>query len=99
MRNVPGDGNCSFYSVLMQLKTLGIQLEPRAMRDRLVEYLAYTHDGSCHLRVFLADSTASSGDMEPADEEDPSFPPFPMMIPNNSFVGSDTSPLEVHCLG
>ena len=43
------------------------------MREQLAQYLQehpYTHDGSCHLRAFLSDSVASTGDMESAEEED-----------------------------
>ena len=71
--NVPGDGSCLFHSVRMQLETLGIHLQARAMREQLAQYLQehpYTHDGSCHLRAFLSDSVTSTGDMESAEEED-----------------------------
>ena len=73
VKYVPGDGSCLFHSVRMQLETLGIHLQARAMREQLAQYLQehpYTHDGSCHLRVFLSDSVASTGDMESAEEED-----------------------------
>ena len=73
MTNVPGDGSCLFHSVRMQLETLGIHLQARAMREQLAHYLQehpYTHDGSCHLRAFLSDLIASTGDMESAEEED-----------------------------
>ena len=81
VRNVPGDGHCLFHSVQMQLESLGIHLEHKAMREQLVEYLEdnpYTHKGSCHLRTFLADPVCSAQernvgkdcDTEPADDED-----------------------------
>ena len=74
MRNVPAGGNCLFHSVQMQLEVLGIQLDHRAMREQLVEYLEehpYTHDGSVHLRSFFSDPTEDDvqrhADVEPAD--------------------------------
>lgn len=72
VRSVPGDGNCLFHSVQMQLETLGIQLDHQTMREQLVEYFEdhpYTHDGSCHLRNYLPGAVGGQ-DTEPADEED-----------------------------
>ena len=77
VRDVPRDGNCLFSAVQLQLQKIGVQNESDTLRQRLVTYLQnhpYTHDGSCHLREFVAAPVANpdsyNADTEQPDEQD-----------------------------
>ena len=79
VEDVPQDGNCLFSAVQCQLQLAGVECEHDTLRKQLVDFFEdhpYAHDGSTHLREFIAaphDSTVqigSSVDTELADAED-----------------------------
>ena len=56
VQDVPGDGDCLFSAVGLQLENIGIQSGRRNLRAELVEHLQsspYTHDSS-HLRNYVS---------------------------------------------
>ena len=56
VQDVPGDGDCLFSAVGVQLENIGIQSGRRNLRAELVEHLQsspYTH-GSSHLRNYVS---------------------------------------------
>ena len=78
VRDVPHDGNCLFTAVLTQLQTCGIQHGDVSLREQLVTFLQhhpYTHEGTSHLREFVA-APIVSADSYNADTE----------VPNNEDV-------------
>ena len=57
VEDVPRDGNCLFSAVQCQLQLAGVQCEHDTLRKQLVDYFEdhpYAHDGSTHLREFIA---------------------------------------------
>ena len=71
MRDVPRDGNCLFTAVETQLQRYEIQLGDESLREQLVTFLErhpYTHDGTSHLREFVA-APVVSADSYSADTE------------------------------
>jgi DNA replication protein DnaC len=73
VRDVPRDGNCLFTAVEIQLQRYEIRRGDESLREQLVTYLQrnpYTHDGTCHLREFVA-APVVSADAYNADTEVP----------------------------
>ena len=77
VRDVPCDGNCLFTAVETQLQRYEIQLGDESLREQLITFLErhpYTHDGTSHLREFVAAPVVSadsySADTEVPNDED-----------------------------
>ena len=73
VRDVAHDGNCLFTAVETQLPRYGIHCDGESLREQLVTYLEhypFTHDGTCHLREFIAAPVVST-DPYSADTEAP----------------------------
>ena len=73
MRDVPLDGNCLFTVIETQLQRCEIQLRDESLREQLATFLEhhpYAHDGTCHLRNFVA-APVVSDDSYNADAEVP----------------------------
>ena len=73
VRDVAHDGNCLFTAIETQLPRFGIHCDGESLREQLVTYLEhhpFTHDGTCHLREFIAVPVVST-DPYSADTEAP----------------------------
>ena len=73
VQDVPGDGNCLFSAVALQLKQLGISTSSARLRQELVTYLhsnPLTHHGSSHFKNFISAAVVSD-DPNNADTEAP----------------------------
>ena len=72
VQDVPGDGDCLFSAVGLQLENVGIQSGRRNLRAELVEHLQsspYTH-GSSHLRNYVSAPVVADDPLN-ADTEAP----------------------------